>query len=64
MLDAAKRAGMQDDAAFFFDDATQAGEWIRTVAQPGDAILFKGSRGVRVESALEAFLESPQGGFH
>lgn len=64
MLDAAKRAGMQDDAAFFFDNARSAGEWIRTVAQPGDAILFKGSRGVQVESALEAFLGTPLGGSH
>lgn len=64
MLDAAKRSGLEDDAAFFFDDARSAGELIRTLAQPGDAILFKGSRGVHVESALEAFLGTPQGGSH
>ncbi len=64
MLDAAKRSGLEDDAAFFFDDASSAGELIRTLAQPGDAILFKGSRGVHVESALEAFLGTPQGGSH
>ena len=29
---------------------------LRELAQPGDAILFKGSRGVRVERALEEFL--------
>ena len=26
------------------------------IARPGDAVLFKGSRGVRVERALERFL--------
>ncbi|MEI9811309.1 MAG: UDP-N-acetylmuramoyl-tripeptide--D-alanyl-D-alanine ligase [Acidobacteriota bacterium] len=63
MLDAAKRSGFQDDAAFFFDDAQSAGELVRSLAQPGDAILFKGSRGVHVEAALDAFLgTSPAAG--
>ncbi len=56
MLDAAKLSGLADGAAFFFDDAREAGELVRSLAQPGDAILFKGSRGVRVEDALTAFL--------
>ena len=56
MLDAAKRAGLRADAAFFFDDPAQAGCLARELARPGDAILFKGSRGVRVELALEQFL--------
>ncbi len=62
MLDAAKRAGLRADAAFFFDDPAEAGRLLRKLAQPGDAILFKGSRGVRVERALEQFLaeSSPQ----
>lgn len=60
MLDAAKRSGLQDDAAFFFDEPAPAGELVRKLAQPGDAILFKGSRGVHVETALERFLA--QGG--
>jgi UDP-N-acetylmuramoyl-tripeptide--D-alanyl-D-alanine ligase len=68
MLDAAKRSGLQDDAAFFFDDAREAGELVRSLAQPGDAILFKGSRGVHVEVALDAFLgtspAAPGGGSH
>jgi UDP-N-acetylmuramoyl-tripeptide--D-alanyl-D-alanine ligase len=56
MLDAAKRAGLRDDAAFFFDHPTEAGHLAARLAQPGDAILFKGSRGVHVEEALEQFL--------
>jgi UDP-N-acetylmuramoyl-tripeptide--D-alanyl-D-alanine ligase len=56
MLDAAKLSGLADGAAFFFDDAREAGELVRSLAQPGDAILFKGSRGVHVEDALTAFL--------
>ena len=58
MLDAAKRAGLRAGAAFFFDDPAEAGRLVRTLAEPGDAILFKGSRGVHVERALEKFLAS------
>ena len=56
MVDAAKRAGLQTGAAFFFDDPVAAGRFVRTLAQPGDVILFKGSRGVQVERALEQLL--------
>jgi UDP-N-acetylmuramoyl-tripeptide--D-alanyl-D-alanine ligase len=56
MVDAVKRAGLTAGAAFFFDDPEEAGRLLRTLAQPGDAILFKGSRGVHVERALEEFL--------
>ena len=59
VLDAAKSAGLRADAAFFFDDPAEAGRWLRTVAQAGDAILFKGSRGVHVELALEQFVAAP-----
>ncbi|MCU1338014.1 MAG: UDP-N-acetylmuramoyl-tripeptide--D-alanyl-D-alanine ligase [Bryobacterales bacterium] len=62
MLDAAKRSGLRADAAFFFDDPVPAGQLVRSLAQPGDAILFKGSRGVHVELALEQFLASQEGG--
>jgi UDP-N-acetylmuramoyl-tripeptide--D-alanyl-D-alanine ligase len=56
LLDAAESAGLRADAAFFLEDAREAGRLARKLAQPGDAILFKGSRGVRVELALEEFL--------
>jgi len=56
MVDAVKRAGLTAGAALFFDDPVEAGRRLRELAQPGDAILFKGSRGVHVEYALEEFL--------
>jgi UDP-N-acetylmuramoyl-tripeptide--D-alanyl-D-alanine ligase len=58
MLDAATRAGLPADAAFFFDEPAPAGRLARELAQPGDAVLFKGSRGIHVEIALEQFLAS------
>lgn len=57
LVDAARGAGLEAGAANFFEDPREAGQWLRQVARPGDALLFKGSRGVRVEQALEAFLE-------
>jgi UDP-N-acetylmuramoyl-tripeptide--D-alanyl-D-alanine ligase len=52
MVDAARQAGGE---AEFFDDPAEAGDRARQVARSGDAILFKGSRGVKVERALERF---------
>ena len=54
MVEAAIAAGL---AARFFDDPAEAGDFVRQYAQPGDAVLFKGSRGVRMERALESFVE-------
>jgi UDP-N-acetylmuramoyl-tripeptide--D-alanyl-D-alanine ligase len=58
ILDAALRAGLRAGAAFFFEDPAEAGRKLRALAEPGDAVLFKGSRGVHVELALEEFLNS------
>lgn len=51
-VEAARKAGMEG-AAYFFDNPTEAGDFVRSFAQSGDTILFKGSRGTRVEKALE-----------
>lgn len=51
MVDAAGRT------AIFLDDPADAGRAARRLARSGDAVLFKGSRGVKVERALGAFLE-------
>ena len=56
LVDAAKEAGQAVDAAFFFSEPADAGDQLRKIAQPGDVILFKGSRGTHVERALERFL--------
>ena len=61
LVDAAKLAGLSAGAALFFDEPADAGRAVRAIAQPGDAILFKGSRGVHVEKALEQFL-TPEAG--
>jgi len=54
MVEAAIEAGL---SARFFEEAGEAGDFVRQTARTGDAILFKGSRGVHVERALDRFLE-------
>jgi UDP-N-acetylmuramoyl-tripeptide--D-alanyl-D-alanine ligase len=52
-VDEAVKAGTSVSAAYFFPTPEEAGDFIRDYAEPGDAVLFKGSRGVQVEKALE-----------
>ncbi len=54
MVEAAAEAGMLSS---FVDNPAQAGECASGYAHSGDAILFKGSRGVHIEDALETFLK-------
>jgi UDP-N-acetylmuramoyl-tripeptide--D-alanyl-D-alanine ligase len=53
LADAAQKAGAE---TLFFDEPAGAGDALRTLARPGDVVLCKGSRGTRVELALERFL--------
>ena len=41
-------------ASLFLPDAAAAGRWLLHNIQPGDVVLIKGSRGVHLESAIEA----------
>ena len=56
LVDEARGAGLSAGAAYFFDEPAAAGQFLKTIARPGDCILFKGSRGTHVEVALEEFL--------
>ncbi len=55
LADAAQNAGVE---SLFFESPEQAGEWLRTAAKPGDVVLLKASRGVRLERALDAWRAS------
>ncbi|MBZ5593368.1 MAG: UDP-N-acetylmuramoyl-tripeptide--D-alanyl-D-alanine ligase [Acidobacteriia bacterium] len=52
-VEEAVRAGLSESAAYFFEDPEAAGDFLRGFVHEGDVVLFKGSRGVRVERALE-----------
>ena len=56
MVDQAGEAGLSDSAASFFESPEEAGDFLRDYLRPGDAVLFKGSRGVQVEKAIERAL--------
>lgn len=56
LVDAGLDAGLPPGAAHFFPEPSEAGRFVKTLARSGDALLFKGSRGTRVELALEEFL--------
>jgi UDP-N-acetylmuramoyl-tripeptide--D-alanyl-D-alanine ligase len=44
-------------ASLFLASAEDAGLWLRRNLQPGDVVLIKGSRGVRLEQAIEMIKE-------
>ena len=52
IVDAAAEAGVR---AEFVDSPEQAGEWLAREVRPGDIVLLKASRGVKLEGALEAW---------
>ena len=46
--------------AMFLPGAEEAGAWLSTHARPGDVVLLKASRGVRLERALTAIADGPR----
>lgn len=58
MLNGALTGGMTDSCARAFTDKAKLVETLKILAKPGDVILFKGSRGMRLEQVLEEFLKA------
>ena len=56
MVAEAVKQGMSREAAFFVETPEEAGEKLKQIAGRGAIVLMKGSRGTRVELALERFL--------
>jgi len=54
MVEAARRAGMR---AEFVASPEAAGAWLASETHPGDLVLVKGSRGVKLEKALEQWFQ-------
>ena len=53
-------AGMVSDRVYAFTDRDALADMLRSLAMPSDVILFKGSRGMRMELALERFLRTEE----
>ena len=56
MLRGARTGGMSAKFSRAFTEKERMIQTLKALAKPGDAILFKGSRGMRMEQVLEAFL--------
>ena len=57
MLYGALTGGMAQSKVNAFQDRAQLVKALKKTAKPGDVILFKGSRGMRMEMVLEQFLQ-------
>ena len=60
MLNGAQTGGMSAKFARAFTDKEKMIQVLKLLAKPGDAVLFKGSRGMRMEQVLEAFLQEEE----
>jgi len=60
MLNGALTGGMPQSKARAFEDRQKLVTALKQLARPGDVILFKGSRGMRMELALEMFLQEQE----
>lgn len=57
IIDGAKADGMNEEKCLLFANANECAEALSKIAEQGDAILFKGSRGMKVEDVLNLFTE-------
>ena len=57
ILQGAVENGMDKSRVLWFEDKNALAEKLAQTAKPGDAVLFKGSRGMRMEEVLERFRE-------
>lgn len=60
MIDGAQTGGMSLRKAIRFDSHEELVNTLLYQAKPGDMILFKGSRGMKMELALQMFLEKAE----
>jgi len=56
LVEGAVGAGLASEHAKFFQTSEEAAEFLRDLLGPGDLLLVKGSRGVRMERVVEALL--------
>ncbi len=56
----AREAGMPDERVFHMDDAAEAGKFLQDRIHPGDLILVKGSRGMRMERIVKELMAEPE----
>lgn len=60
MVTGAITGGMPPNCVYHFDSHEQMAKMVRNRARSGDMLLFKGSRGMRMEHVLQLFLDGEQ----
>lgn len=58
--ESAQEANFKKKNIFYFSDSIQAGEFLAQEVGIGDALLIKGSQGVRMEKTVKMLLEQPE----
>ena len=58
IITGAVTGGMSSKCAIHYDDQTEMAQALRRLARPGDVLLFKGSRGMKMEQVMKGFLEN------
>ncbi len=58
IADGAEKSGYDSAKINHFDNSADAGLFLKKVAEPGSVILFKASRGIQLEKAVEAFRDN------
>src|SRR5215470_7239652 len=56
LVEEAGRAGIPPERLKYFPSSTEAAEFLKGLLAPGDLVLVKGSRGVKMERIVEALL--------
>jgi UDP-N-acetylmuramoyl-tripeptide--D-alanyl-D-alanine ligase len=56
LVEGAREAGLAGSALVHFEDATSASAAVASLVTPGDAVLVKASRGLRLEQVVEALV--------
>lgn len=57
---AAREAGMPDERVFHMDAAPAAGRFLQDRIHPGDLMLIKGSRGMRMDRVVKELMAEPE----
>ena len=52
----AKKRGMADSRVFLANTASHGSEYLKKIAHPGDVVLLKASRNMKLENILDGFL--------
>jgi UDP-N-acetylmuramoyl-tripeptide--D-alanyl-D-alanine ligase len=60
LCEAAKTAGMPEDHVFHMHDALEAGRFLQDRIHPGDLLLIKGSRGMRMDRVVKELMAEPE----